>query len=252
MSDHELFKKTPWDTAAFGFDTYELPPTPSDEILQQVSLNPGHFTIKVSPLAPKGWLHDYGFYYCDTLIEPYCTRAQFIEFPDAMATTSRKAPVGALLEICHKAFAHGRYHRDFNLDTSLADLRYDNWLTQLYASGNIIDLFYCDELVGFIGTTENKLVLHAIAAKYRGRGLAKYLWSAACKELFNLGHQELSSSVSAANLAVVNLYASLGFKFRNAVDVYHRLVTDNSCGRQNVPVKPIANSTTLDIPYLHE
>ena len=70
----------------------------------------------------------------------------------------------------------------------------------------------------------NKLVLHAVSEKFRGGGLAKYLWSVACKDLFGRGHQELTSSVSAANLPVVNLYASLGFRFRNSLDVYHRLV----------------------------
>ncbi len=30
--------------------------------------------------------------------------------------------------------------------------------------------------------------------------------------------------MSASNLAIVNLYASLGFRFRNPVDIYHRMV----------------------------
>jgi ribosomal protein S18 acetylase RimI-like enzyme len=62
-----------------------------------------------------------------------------------------------------------------------------------------------------------------MADSFRGKGLAKYLWSTGCRELFKRGHKELSSSISAANLAVLNLYSSLGFRFRNAVDVYHRL-----------------------------
>ena len=60
--------------------------------------------------------------------------------------------------------------------------------------------------------------------KYRGQGLAKFWWSLVCCRLFADGFDEVSSSVSAANLAVLNLYASLGFKFKEATDVYHKLI----------------------------
>jgi len=80
---------------------------------------------------------------------------------------------------------------------------------------------YRDELAGFFGYSINKIVLHALSENYRGRGLAKCLWSAACKELFDLGHGEIVSSISVSNVAVLNLYASLGFRFRNPLDVYH-------------------------------
>jgi hypothetical protein len=53
--------------------------------------------------------------------------------------------------------------------------------------------------------------------------MAKFLWTPVCQALFDAGASEIVSSISAANLAVVNLYSSLGFRFRNAVDIYHRL-----------------------------
>jgi ribosomal protein S18 acetylase RimI-like enzyme len=66
------------------------------------------------------------------------------------------------------------------------------------------------------------MVLHAVAREFRGRGLAKYLWSAACHHFFDVfGFEVLESSISAANLPVLNLYTSLGFRFRNCCDVYH-------------------------------
>jgi len=67
-------------------------------------------------------------------------------------------------------------------------------------------------------------VLHALGAKHRGRGLARHLWSAVCAELARQGALELTSSISATNLAALNLYVSLGFRFRNPVDVYHRVI----------------------------
>jgi len=65
-------------------------------------------------------------------------------------------------------------------------------------------------------------VLHAMTPAFRGRGLAKFLWTTVCDALFLQGHAELCSSVSAANIAVIRLYQSLGFRLRHPVDVYHR------------------------------
>ena len=72
---------------------------------------------------------------------------------------------------------------------------------------------------------EGKLALHAVAESHRGRGLARHLWTALCETLFAAGTQQVSSSISVANLAAVNLYAALGFKFRKPKDVYHCVIS---------------------------
>jgi ribosomal protein S18 acetylase RimI-like enzyme len=212
--------ETPWDSRALGIATFEIKSL-SEEVLKEVATKPGHFTAKVSPLASKKMLHDYGFYYSDTLIEPYCTLEKFIPSENQEVLISRSAAVEDLVAISRHAFIYGRFHRDFNIDEEHADLRYVLWLKDLYNSGDVFGLMYHDELVGFFGYSINKIVLHALSEKYRGRGLAKSLWSAACKELFGLGHREIISSISVSNVAVLNLYASLGFRFRNPLDVYH-------------------------------
>ena len=76
-----------------------------------------------------------------------------------------------------------------------------------------------------VAVAGNRLVLHAMAPAFRGRGLAKYLWTALVDTLFAHGHDEVSSSISAANIAAANLYQSLGFRWRHPVDVYHRWTT---------------------------
>ncbi len=216
-------RSIPWDTAALGVECYEIGQASAD-VLARALLTPGHYTIRVDPLASKELLHTHGFYYCDSLIEPYCLREQFKSCTTEGIELSRETNLENLLLISSGAFTHGRFHRDFNVPTRLADLRYDNWLKQLYRKGNVYGLFYCGDLAGFIGYQENKLLLHAMASSCRGKGLAKYFWSAACREIFDAGHDEVSSSISVTNTAALNLYASLGFRFRNPVDVYHRMV----------------------------
>lgn len=219
-----LIKPTPWDTAAFGMPTWELTEY-TEKALQQAGEMVGHFTLKVDPLADKRLLHQFGFYYCDTLIEPHCnaTRLRAVRHPEA--TISKDVDVGQAMAICHGAFTHGRFHRDFNLPKTAADLRYDNWLKQLLEAQQVYGLYWQNALAGFVAHNGNNLVLHAVAIKYRGKGLSKYWWSEVCTELFAVGHNQVKSSISATNLAVLNLYSSLGFAFSTPQDVYHRMTT---------------------------
>jgi predicted GNAT family acetyltransferase len=92
----------------------------------------------------------------------------------------------------------------------------------VHAAGNAWGLYFEDRLAGFMAVDGNRLVLHAMARELRGRGYAKFLWTAVCDELYGQGHAELSSSISAANSAAANLYLTLGFRLRYPVDVYHR------------------------------
>jgi Acetyltransferase (GNAT) domain len=223
MSQVPLIKSTPWDTAAFGLPTWELLEY-SVAALNQATQTIGHHTLKVDPLVDKGLLHKYGFYYCDTLIEPYCNAAwlRATQHPDAII--SKDIDTGQALAICHGAFSHGRFHRDFNLPKASADLRYDNWLKQLLEARQVYGLYWRDALAGFIGYSDSNLVLHALAANYRGKGLSKYWWSGVCNELLASDHEVVKSSISATNLAVHKLYISLGFSFKNPQDIYHCLV----------------------------
>ena len=232
MDSSEYLVSTPWDTQVFGINTFEIIPS-SEEVLEQVipqivvAKESRHYTVKVEPLACKKLLHNYGFYYCDTLLEPYCTPERLIHYQREGITLSLPTDIEQLIKICHGAFTHGRFHRDFNLDKELANIRYVSWLKQLYETNSVFSLMEHGNIAGFIGFSNSNLVLHALSENYRGKGIAKYFWSLACQNLFNAGHLEIASSISASNVAVLNLYASLGFKFRNPLDVYHLLTNNN-------------------------
>jgi len=222
MAAAKPIERVPWDSAALGCEAYELQ-SAAPETLAQVRA-PGHYTVRVDPLADKRILHENGFYYCDTLIEPFCAALELKPQPHPAAGVSRDAALEPLLTICRGAFEQGRFHRDFNVKRAAADLRYVNWLKTLYAGGKVYGLLWEDELAGFIAHEGGKLVLHALGPKHRGRGIARHLWSAVCADLARQGARELTSSISATNLAALNLYVSLGFRFRNPVDVYHRVI----------------------------
>jgi ribosomal protein S18 acetylase RimI-like enzyme len=222
MADAKLIERTPWDCAALGGDAFELAHA-GPEVMERVKA-PGHYTVKVDPLASAEILHRNGFYYCDTLIEPYCRAGEIRNSPHPSAGFDRHPPLESLLATCRDAFRHGRFHRDFNVERRLADLRYENWLRALRAADKVYGLTWAGEFAGFIAHEGGKLVLHALDEHHRGRGIAGHLWSVVCADLARGGVEELSSSISAANIPALNLYVSLGFRFRNPVDIYHRVI----------------------------
>lgn len=224
MTPVELIKPTPWDTVAFGIPTWETLEY-SEAALLRATQKVGHHSIKVDPLADKRLLHEYGFYYCDTLIEPSCNAARLRSAQHQDATTSKEVETEKAVAICHSAFTHGRFHRDFNLTKACSDMRYDNWLIQLCDAKQVYGLYWQGELAGFIAYSGNSLVLHALSENFRGKGLTKYWWSSVCSDLLSTGYDTVKSSISASNLAVLNLYSSLGFYFNNPQDIYHRLVS---------------------------
>jgi ribosomal protein S18 acetylase RimI-like enzyme len=222
MSAGRLIERTPWDCAALGRDAFELAHA-GPEALAEVRA-PGHYTVKVDPLASKKALHAAGFYYCDTLIEPHCRAERVRAAPHPAAGFETSPQLAPLLAICRTAFRHGRFHRDFNVDPRAADQRYETWLTGLHAAGKVYGLTWEGKTAGFIAHEGGQLVLHALDERHRGRGLARHLWSAVCADLAAKGAAELTSSVSAANVPALSLYAKLGFGFRNPIDVYHRVI----------------------------
>jgi ribosomal protein S18 acetylase RimI-like enzyme len=222
MAGAKLIERTPWDSAALGCDAFELA-NPGAEALALVG-PPGHYTVRVEPLASRELLHRNGFYYCDTLVEPYCAAGQLRLHQHPAAGFDRHPPLEPLLAVCRVGFRHDRFHRDFNVDRRRADLRYENWLKTLHAAAKVYGLVWENETAGFIAHEGGKLVLHAIDDKHRGQGIAKHLWSAVCADLARDGAGEISSSISVTNTAALNLYASLGFSFRNPSDIYHRVI----------------------------
>jgi len=223
MIINKYFKHNPTDSVLFAMDAFDIPVL-SNPALEEVAKYRGHYTCKINPLECKKILYENDFYYCDTLLEPYCSKDCFIYFENKLSTISDAGKLEDLLRICENAFVHGRFHRDFKVNKMMADQRYSNWLKYLYDKKLTYILYYANNLAGFVAYTDNKLVLHALHSDYRGKGLAKYFWSRVCKDLFSKGHHEITSSISATNLAAINLYSSLGFKFRNALDIYHRVV----------------------------
>ncbi|WP_174614352.1 GNAT family N-acetyltransferase [Virgibacillus ihumii] len=218
----ETIRETPWDKRNFNIDTYEILDY-SEETLEKTDTLNGHFTIKVNPLENPELLLKHGFYYMDTLIEPVCQRKNLTIYQKNGTSISREYDWEQIAHIADEAFMHGRFHRDFHIPNHLADLRYANWVKDLQKQDNIFALKYNGQTVGFYGYVHDKVLLLGIKKDFRKLGLAKAFTSQGCLEQFNLGYDQLRTSISAANVASLNLFYALGFRLSDTVDVYHKL-----------------------------
>lgn len=215
--------KTPWDSVIFNIPTYEIK-IPSETNLRWANSNRGHYTLKVDGLYPRGYLEKFGFYHTDTMLEPWVTRDKFLPAEIINHATIRLVQNmnTEIREIATTSFFYDRYHKDSNLPPHLSSARYGVWIEDIInKNGYLYSLEYFEHTIGFFAGNKNKIILHAISRKHQGKKLSGVFWTLCCSDLFKKGHTELCSSISAANLAVLNLYASLGFKFRNIKEVYH-------------------------------
>src|SRR5690625_3690025 len=116
-------KPTPWDKRTFQIETYELQNI-EESTLQQTDEIKGHFTVKVDPLTDHQRLHQYGFYYVDSLIEPRCRKKDLVMFHNEEVRLTSEFEHDNILAIAEMTFEHGRFHRDYNIPNHLADKRY--------------------------------------------------------------------------------------------------------------------------------
>jgi RimJ/RimL family protein N-acetyltransferase len=223
MGNRSFIASTPWDSSALAMPTFEVTEYSEDAIKECLNY-PGHYTIKVDPLANTQILNLFGFYYCDTLITPVCFQDRLKTFEHTNAYLSTTFDAELLIKICDDVFKFGRFHRDFHIPVINANQRYSQWLRQLIQEGKVFSFWWQNDLAGFFAVNENKILLTAITEKFQNKSMAKYWLYLMCQELFNAGHERVETSISAANLAAVNLHASLGFRFQNAQDVYHLYV----------------------------
>ncbi|GIO24706.1 GNAT family N-acetyltransferase [Oceanobacillus sp. J11TS1] len=219
----EYLEPTPWDNRNFPLATFQLTEY-SEAALQATEETEGHFTIKVDPLADKALLHKYGFYYTDTLLEPYCYRNTFLAERAGEVSFYEDYNADEVLAIAEEAFQGGRYHRDFQVPNEMADLRYRNWVKDLIEQNLILAYKQADRVAGFFAYQEENVLLLAMHKDIRGKGFAAPFAAACVKEQFERTNKEqLITSISPSNPASLNVFIGLGFRLRAGKDVYHKV-----------------------------
>lgn len=114
-----------------------------------------------------------------------------------------------------------RFHIAPALNQAIADEVLAGWVDDLE---NYYLYEYKGQPVGFLALTgdEDRRFIHlaAVSERYRASGAALSLYAAAARDCKAQGARFLGGRVSTANPSVMNLYAFLGAKFSDPMDVY--------------------------------
>ncbi len=134
----------------------------------------------------------------------------------------------AILSIARNAFQFGRYHTDPVFPRELADKRYQLWVENALYRGTPEDHLFVlgseSQVLGFYhavlrdGVADLRL---AAGDPKMAVGLGAALYSETLLALQGMGAKRYTTRISAPNTAIVNLYASFGFRFSNPEQIMH-------------------------------
>jgi RimJ/RimL family protein N-acetyltransferase len=235
----------PWDTEIFGFPVadFQAGPEPPDredsrEFRHALSrfCEETHAEL-VSTRCPAqavgeiGNLSRAGFVSVDLNFEVVLSRVRTAKIPTARFSCRAVEPedFDEIYRIAGKAFQFGRYHTDPRFPRELADRRYVHWmrsaLTRRSAGQDVFAVGPPGKPIAFLHAAfENTSVDIRLAAvdpesDFGVAGLA--LYEGALRLLHERGYTRAKARISAANTAVVNIYAALGFQFTKPEVVLH-------------------------------
>ncbi len=129
----------------------------------------------------------------------------------------------AVRRIAGESFSDDRFHADHNCDQAVADRRFVYWVDDLTGDPEVaFDVMLLKERpIGFMARKAEDLILAGFARKFVGAGLGDFLWLSVLRKLKDAGLNQARTLISIRNTSVLNLYARLGFKFRDPRVTFH-------------------------------
>ena len=174
-------------------------------------------------------LQNVGFRVVETTFSPaYVGRLGATNESEFVVRNATSQELQAIMNVANEAFTVSRFHNDPYIPAAMANRRYENWVKSTSSSETqeLLSIVNAnDELVGFFisETTDNEAYWHltALARPFRGRGLAADVWKTVMQFQSQLGVTSFRTTISGANMPVVNLYPRLGFRLENPQTSLH-------------------------------
>jgi len=235
--------EAPWDSAVFSvpvaqinkFEVTNYRVASEDYVQYQSWVSDNQIGI-VSCRLSEDRLHESmlleknGFRFVEMVLHPQLTKLQrqIIDEDDLQILPVIEADLEELRAIAECSFTNERYHVDPRIDSRLADVRYGRWVSNSLKHGmqRLLKILEGDRLIGFflIEATTNKSIywhLTAVAPQWQGRGYGKRIWRAMLRQHQIEGFDTVTTTISARNIRVLNLYARLGFQFLPLEMTFH-------------------------------
>lgn len=236
-------KEAPWDSAVYGMPVVQIEDI---EVLDQdggatdyrryenwisaqdvgiVSCRLAHDRLRESM-----FLESCGFRFVEMVLHPGLDSLQSQQFPkdDLLIVPAAEADLRALQDIAENAFGVERYHVDPRLCRRQGDQRYGRWVRNSlhHPSHRLLKVLDGDQLIAvfLIEIRSDHSVrwhLTAIAPNLQGRGYGRRVWQAVLNDHKSQGCQSVSTTISARNTPVLNLYSQLEFRFSPPEMTFH-------------------------------
>jgi ribosomal protein S18 acetylase RimI-like enzyme len=178
--------------------------------------------IPAGDMVESMFLEDQGFRFVELNYLPVLTRLQerSLESNDIQVTAAETQDREALADMAEATLLHGRFHQDPRIDPALGGKRYRAWMRNAFtrSTQQVLKCLLDGAIVGFFVVEQPQPThcfwsLTGLAPGLQGRGLGKRVWNAVLDHHRRAGMELVSTSISSHNVAVFNLYVSLGFRF---------------------------------------
>lgn len=182
-------------------------------------------------MAEAMLLEEHDFRFIEMVFQPAIDLATFdgnIKISPLKIANAQEIDLPILRDIASTAFHNERFKMDPRLDPGISGQRYLNWVVNSldHPTQDLFVVSNNDQHIGFFITEMlDKSTcywhLNAIAPASQGSGLGRLAWVGMLNHAVTMGAQRVQSSIAARNQRVLNLYASLGFRFAPPSMTFH-------------------------------
>jgi GNAT superfamily N-acetyltransferase len=183
-------------------------------------------------LRESMFLEEHGFRFIEMVLHPRIAVSGVGATAEVglLVAKAAEADVGGLVNLAERAFGYERYHVDPRLDPRLADSRYGRWVANSlrHESQQLLKVCDADRLVALFLVEERPpdavyWHLTAISPDCQGQGYGYRVWTTMLRKHKMDGFANVSTTISARNVPVLNLYAKLQFRFDPPEMTFHWL-----------------------------
>jgi ribosomal protein S18 acetylase RimI-like enzyme len=233
----------PWDTPIFGFNVAQISSIKIinqqtrltdwfhfQEWLNKNNVNLVSCRLHHNQLNESILLENQDFKFIEMVLHPHFADIKKYNVLADNLIVSKATPsdIPNLIFIAERAFQYERYHVDPRIDRKLGDLRYGRWVKNCldHPSQCLLKILDGSTLLGFfiVEYGENNSVywhLTAISPELQGKGYGLRVWNAMLSYHQKAGNSSVSTTISARNNLVLNLYSKLNFRFLPPEMTFH-------------------------------
>lgn len=211
-------------TADYSCETAHFQAWLQEHGIGLVSVRLGHECLRESMV-----LESMGFRFIEMVLHPTINLLQSTYYPDDTLSISfaQAEDLPSIQGIAQSAFGYERLHVDPRIDASKGNIRYGNWVLSAlnHPRQRLLKITDGNRLLAFfVIEVDGKNVywhLTAVSPDLHGQGYGYRVWLAMLKFHRLLGCNYVSTTISARNTPVLNLYSKLNFKMAPPEMTFH-------------------------------